>query len=48
MNSKDNILQLERTLSKLENLNASFDYLRLKLASPKKIKSIIGKAVPRA
>jgi len=46
MNSKDNILQLERTLSKLENLNASFDYLRLKLASPKKIKSWSERILP--
>ena len=38
MKTKEDILQLEKTLSKLENLNSSFDYLRLNLASPKRIK----------
>ena len=35
MKTKKDILQLEKTLSKLENLNSSFDYLKLNLASPK-------------
>ena len=33
MKTKEDIIQLEKTLSKLENLNASFDYLRLNLSS---------------
>ena len=46
MKSKEDILKLERTLSKLENLNASFDYLRLSIASPKRIKSWSERILP--
>ena len=46
MKSKEDILQLERTLSKLENLNASFDYLQLSIASPKRIKSWAERILP--
>ena len=46
MKTKEDILQLEKTLSKLENLNASFDYLRLNLASPKRIKSWSERILP--
>lgn len=40
------ILKLEKTLSKLENLHASFDYLRISIASPKKIKSWAERVLP--
>ncbi len=46
MKTKEDILQLEKTLSKLENLNSSFDYLRLNLASPKRIKSWSERILP--
>ena len=46
MKTKEDIIQLEKTLSKLENLNASFDYLRLNLASPKRIKSWSERILP--
>jgi DNA-directed RNA polymerase subunit beta' len=38
MKSTQEILELEKALLKLENLHASFDYLRISIASPKKIK----------
>ena len=38
MKSAD-ILELEKSLKKLENLHASFDYIRITLASPKRIRS---------
>ena len=37
--SSEEILALEKSLLQLENLHASFDYLRISIASPKKIKS---------
>ena len=46
MKTKKDILQLEKTLSKLENLNSSFDYLKLNLASPKRIKSWSERILP--
>ena len=46
MKTKEDILQLEKTLSKLENLNSSFDYLKLNLASPKRIKSWSERILP--
>lgn len=46
MNSNDEILELEKTLLKLENLHASFDYLRITIASPKKIKSWAERILP--
>ncbi|MEC8517289.1 MAG: DNA-directed RNA polymerase subunit gamma, partial [Verrucomicrobiota bacterium] len=46
MKTKEDIIQLEKTLSKLENLNSSFDYLRLNLASPKRVKSWSERILP--
>jgi DNA-directed RNA polymerase subunit beta' len=46
MKSNEEILELEKTLSKLENLHASFDYLRITIASPKRIKSWAQRALP--
>jgi len=46
MKSKEDILELEKTLSKLENLNSSFDYLRLSIASPGRIKSWSERILP--
>ena len=46
MNSNDEILELEKTLLKLENLHASFDYLRITIASPRKIKSWAERILP--
>ena len=39
MKTYQEILELERTLLKLDNLHASFDYLKISLASPRRIKS---------
>jgi DNA-directed RNA polymerase beta' subunit len=46
MKSNEEILELEKTLSKLENLHASFDYLRITIASPKRIKSWAERKLP--
>ena len=46
MRSTQEILELERTLLKLENLHASFDYLRISIASPKRIKSWAQRTLP--
>jgi len=46
MKSEEKILQLEKTLLKLENLHASFDYLRINIASPKRIKSWSQRILP--
>ena len=46
MKSYEEILQLEKTLLKLENLHASFDYLRISIASPKRIKSWSERVLP--
>lgn len=46
MKSNENILELEKTLSKLENLHASFDYLRINIASPKRIKTWSERTLP--
>ena len=46
MKSDENILQLEKALLKLENLHASFDYLRVSIASPKRIKSWAQRILP--
>ena len=46
MKSNDEILELEKTLLKLENLHASFDYLRVSIASPKRIKSWSERILP--
>ena len=46
MKSDEKILHLEKTLLKLENLHASFDYLRVSIASPKRIKSWSQRILP--
>jgi DNA-directed RNA polymerase subunit beta' len=46
MKSTQEILDLEKTLLKLENLHASFDYLRISIASPKRIKSWAERTLP--
>ena len=46
MKSNEEILELEKTLLKLENLHASFDYLRISIASPKRIKSWSERVLP--
>ena len=46
MKSNEEILNLEKTLRKLENLNASFDYLRISIASPKRIRSWSERVLP--
>ena len=46
MRSTEEILQLEKTLLKLENLHASFDYLRISIASPDRVKSWSERLLP--
>lgn len=46
MKSNQEILQLEKTLLQLENLHASFDYLRITIASPKRIKNWSERILP--
>jgi DNA-directed RNA polymerase subunit beta' len=46
MKSTQEILDLEKALLKLENLHASFDYLRIRIASPKRIKSWAERVLP--
>ena len=46
MKSNEEILELEKTLLKLENLHASFDYLRITIASPKRIKNWSERKLP--
>jgi DNA-directed RNA polymerase subunit beta' len=46
MKSSENILELEKTLLQLENYHASFDYLRISIASPKRIKSWAERKLP--
>ena len=46
MKSTDEILELEKTLLKLENLHASFDYLRITIASPQRIKTWCERILP--
>jgi DNA-directed RNA polymerase subunit beta' len=46
MKSTQEILALEKTLLKLENLHASFDYLRISIASPERIKSWAQRILP--
>ena len=46
MKTNKEILELEKTLLKLENLHASFDYLRVSIASPKRIKSWSERVLP--
>ena len=44
--SPPDILELEKALSKLEHLNASFDYLRITIASPERIRSWAQRCLP--
>lgn len=46
MKSSKEILELEKTLLKLENLHASFDYLRITIASPTRIKKWAERTLP--
>jgi len=46
MKSTGQILELEKSLKKLENLHASFDYLRISLASPERIQSWAERVLP--
>jgi DNA-directed RNA polymerase subunit beta' len=46
MKFNDSIFDLEQTLLKLENLHASFDYLKISIASPKRIKSWAERTLP--
>jgi DNA-directed RNA polymerase subunit beta' len=46
MKSNQDILELEKTLLKLENLHASFDYLRISIASPQRIKNWAERQLP--
>lgn len=46
MKSNQELFDLEKSLSKLENLHASFDYLRISIASPKRIRSWAERVLP--
>ena len=46
MKSNQEILELEKTLLQLENLHASFDYLRITIASPTRIKKWCERTLP--
>lgn len=46
MKSTEEILELEKILLKLENLHASFDYLKITIASPKRIRTWSEKLLP--
>lgn len=46
MKSTEEIRKLENTLLRLENIHASFDYLRIRIASPKRIKSWSERTLP--
>jgi DNA-directed RNA polymerase subunit beta' len=46
MKSTQEITRLENALKKLENLHASFDYLRIAIASPQRIKSWVERVHP--
>lgn len=46
MKSNEEILELEKSLLQLENLHASFDYLRITIASPKRIKGWSERTLP--
>lgn len=46
MKSTQEIIELENALLKLENLHASFDYLRIRIASPERIKSWSERTLP--
>ena len=46
MKSTQEILELEKTLLELENLHASFDYLRITIASPQRIRNWSNRVLP--
>ena len=46
MKSNEEIFELEKILIRLENLHASFDYLRVTIASPERIKSWSERILP--
>jgi DNA-directed RNA polymerase subunit beta' len=46
LKSTKEILELEKTLLQLENLHASFDYLRITIASPKRIRTWSERILP--
>jgi DNA-directed RNA polymerase subunit beta' len=46
MKSNQEILELEKALLKLESLHASFDYLKVTIASPKRIKNWAQRKLP--
>jgi DNA-directed RNA polymerase subunit beta' len=46
MKKNEEILELEKALLQLENIHASFDYLKISLASPKRMKSWAEKKLP--
>jgi len=46
MKITENILELEQTLLKFENLQSSFDYLKINIASPNRIKSWAQRKLP--
>ena len=46
MKSTQEILDLEKTLLKLENLHASFDYIKITLASPRRIRTWAERILP--
>lgn len=46
MKSTQEIAELEKTLQKLENLHASFDYLRVTIASPQRIRKWAERTLP--
>ena len=46
MKSTQEILELEKTLLQLENLHASFDYLRITIASPQRIRNWSTRVLP--
>eukprot|EP01038_Epipyxis_sp_PR26KG_P020148 gene20148-28516_t len=46
MKSNEEILELEKSLLKLENLHASFDYLRISIASPQRIRNWSERILP--
>jgi DNA-directed RNA polymerase subunit beta' len=46
MKSTQELFELEKTLLRLENLHASFDYLKITIASPKRIKNWSERRLP--
>ena len=46
MKLNEDIFELEKILLQLENLHSSFDYLRINIASPEKIRSWAERELP--